>query len=125
MKDEWRWAREGQGLLSDFLGEVPPDLRLEKLEEAGAFRAEGAAGAEAWRQEQMWRAQRAARGPGWLEWSDLGVGEGGWGRDGLRGFSGAMKHQFAMGFSVQFAFRMGETGVDSSFSRENPSLSSA
>lgn len=59
MKDEWRWAREGQGLLSDFLGEVPPALRLEKLEEAGAFRAEGAAGAEAWRQEQMWRAQRA------------------------------------------------------------------
>lgn len=36
-----------------------------------------------------------------------------------------MKNQFALGFNVQFAFRMGETGVDSSFSRENPSLSSA
>lgn len=36
-----------------------------------------------------------------------------------------MKNRFAMEFNVQFAFRMGETGVDSSFSRGNPSLSSA
>lgn len=51
-------------------------------------------------------AQRGVRGPGWLEWRDLGVGEWGWGQDGQRDIGGAMKSQFAVGFNLQFVFSM-------------------